>query len=83
MILLLAAASFLSTPVVGLNADPHLGDATRANFAAMIVPPAPHGPAIEGTDGTLAVAALRRVYTDKVKRLRNGSISNVGAAGGD
>ena len=67
MIALIAAASFLSTPLAALNTDPHLGDATRANLAAMIVPPAAHGPAIEGGDGVLGAAAIRRLLTDKAK----------------
>ena len=83
MMLLLAAASFLATPVTGLNASPDLGAATHANLAAMIVPPAPHGPAIEGTDGTLAVAALRRLYTDKTKRPSRGGLSTVGVTGSE
>ncbi len=83
MIALLAAASFLATPVAGLNADPRLGETTRNNFAAMIVPPAPHGPAIEGTDGVLAVAALRRLYTDKVKRPSRGVFGVAAGSGGE
>jgi len=82
MIILLAAASFLNTPIAGLNAKSGLGNATRQNLAAMIVPPAPHGPAIEGTDGTLAVAALRRLYTDKVKRPSRNAFSTLGGGGG-
>jgi hypothetical protein len=71
MILLLAAASFLSTPLAGANASPQLGEATRANLAAMIVSPPPRSPAVEGADGVLAVDAIRRMHTDKVKPLKN------------
>lgn len=73
MILLLAAASFLSTPIEGVNAGPQLGTATRSNFAAMIVPPPPRGPAVEGSDGVLAVNALRRLHGEDVKKLKNTS----------
>ncbi len=71
MILLLAAASFLSTPLVGVNASPQLGEATRANLAAMIVPPPPRLPAAEGADAVLAVDAIRRMHAEKVKPLKN------------
>lgn len=67
MIWVIAAASFLSAPLAAVNADPHLGMAVSANMAAMIVPPRPHGPAFEGGDGVLGVAAIRRLQTDKVK----------------
>lgn len=82
MIAIIAAASFLSTPVAALNADPHLGMATSANFAAMIVPPAPRGPAIEGGDGVAAVAAIRRLQADKVKVPVRANTSSVGGSGG-
>lgn len=71
MIVLLAAASFLSTPIEGVNAGPQFGSATRSNFAAMIVPPPPRGPAIEGADGVLAVNNLRRMYSETTKKLKN------------
>ena len=77
MILLIATASFLATPVTGLNADRHLGDSTNANLAAMIVPPPPRGPFIEGTDGAAAVAAVRRMQAGKIKELMNTTISPV------
>jgi len=67
MIWVIAAASFLSTPVIGMNADPHLGMAVTANLAAMIVPPPPRGPALEGGDGVIAVGSIRRYHNDKVK----------------
>lgn len=74
MILLLAAASFLSTPPGGVNAGPQLGSATRDNFAAMIVPPPPRGPAVEGGDGVMAVNNVRRMHTERVKMLKNTTI---------
>ena len=74
MILLLAAASFLSTPPAGVNAGAALGTATRANLAAMIVPPPPRGPAIEGADGVLAVNNMRRMHGEKVKALKTTTI---------
>lgn len=74
MILLLAAASFLSTPIGGVNAGPELGTATRANFAAMIVPPPPRGPTVEGADGVLAVNNIRRMHGEKVKPLKTTTI---------
>lgn len=78
MIALIAAASFLATPLTGLNADPHLGAATAANMAAMIIPPTPHGATLEGGDGTLAVTAIRRLYADKVKVPARTSTASVG-----
>lgn len=77
-----AAASFLSTPLAAVNADPHLGMATSANLAAMIVPPAPHGPAIEGGDGVVAFGAIRRLQTDKVKVPIRATTATVGGSGG-
>ncbi|QYE36586.1 hypothetical protein KZX46_12095 [Polymorphobacter sp. PAMC 29334] len=82
MILIIAAASFLATPLAAFNADPHLGDATRANLEAMIVPPGPRGPAIEGGNGVLAVGAIRRLESDKVKAPARATTSTVGASGG-
>nr|WP_295663810.1 hypothetical protein [Polymorphobacter sp.] len=78
MIAIIAAASFLSTPLAALNADPHLGMATTANLAAMIVPPGPRGPAIEGGQGVAAVGAIRRLQTDKVKAPERASTSGTG-----
>ena len=74
MIILLAAASFLATPFDAANAGRELGEASRTNFAAMIVPPPPRGPAIEGADGVMAVNNIRRLHNDKVKALKDTSI---------
>ena len=74
MIILLAAASFLTSPFDGANAGRELGEASRANFAAMIVPPPPRGPAIEGADGVMAVNNMRRMHGEKVKPLKDTSI---------
>lgn len=71
MMLLLAAASFLSSPIAGVNAGPEFGSATRSNFAAMIVPPPPRGPAVEGADGVMAVNALRRMHGETTRVLKN------------
>jgi len=74
MIILLAAASFLTSPFDGANAGRELGEASRANFAAMIVPPPPREPAVEGADGVMAVNNIRRLHTDRVKTLKNTAI---------
>lgn len=71
MILLAAASMFVSAPFDAANAGPGLGDATRGNFAAMIVLPPPRGPATEGSDGVNAVSAIRRIQTERVKPLKN------------
>ena len=81
MILTLAAAAFLSAPLTAMNADPSLGDATRNNLAAMIVPPTRSNGTIEGDDGVRGVAAIRRYHTDKVKMPVRSAITTVGAAG--
>ena len=73
--ILLFAAAILATPLDGLGAGPDLGVATRANLSAMIVPPPPRGPAIEGADGVLAVHGIARMHADKVKTLKNTAIS--------
>lgn len=74
MMLLLAAASFLSAPIQGVNAGPEFGTATRSNLAAMIVPPPPRGPAVEGADGVMAVNALRRMHREDTKKLKNTTV---------
>lgn len=82
MILIIAAASFLSSPLAPFRVDPRLGQATAANFDAMIVPPAPRGSTIEGTNGVLGVAAVRRLLTDTVKRPVRATTTTVGGGGG-
>ena len=75
MMILLAAAAFLATPVDGPAVDPQFGAATRQNFAAMIVPPAPRGLSIEGTSGAAAVDAIRRLEFRKSPTLKNTAVS--------
>ena len=75
ILVLAAAASFASTPIPGSAITGTLGDATRQNFGAMIVPPPADRGALEGADGATATGAIRRLRDRKTPTLKNTTTS--------